>query len=164
MVGSPKKRARRLALEAERTRLGLNPAPPAPVQHTVPPPPKPDPVEWADEPKPNKPPPVEDDPIVSLLEDGYMHPERSDDVLTPQDAKFNQLRELALDSAVEIMSLKLDPDHKSFDKLLARKTTIAAAVMTTTVRIDAGKLRGRVRDKVDEILKAIEEASGKPKN
>ena len=107
---------------------------------------------------------------MALLEDRYRASEEQVEegdepgVLAPQEAKFNKLRELALDSAIEIMSLKLDPDHKSFDKLLARKTTISAAVMTTTVRVDAGILRARVRDRVEELLEAVREAETKAKH
>lgn len=63
---------------------------------------------------------------------------------------------LALESAKGIMSLKLDPEHKDFAKLMARQTSIVSAVLSTTARIDEARLRGRGRDKVADILKAIE--------
>jgi hypothetical protein len=63
---------------------------------------------------------------------------------------------LALESAKGIMSLKLVPEHKDFAKLMARQTSIVSAVLSTTARIDEARLRGRGKDKVHEILKAIE--------
>lgn len=62
---------------------------------------------------------------------------------------------LALESAKDIMKLKLDPDHKDFAKLMARQTSIVSAVLSTTARIDEARLRGRNRDKTKEILEAI---------
>lgn len=63
---------------------------------------------------------------------------------------------MALDVAIEIMEIKLDPEHKSFDKLLARKTSITSAVMSTTARIDQTVLRGIKASKIDELMKAIQ--------
>ena len=59
------------------------------------------------------------------------------------------------------MSLKLDPDHKSFDKLLARKTSIASAVFSTTTRVESAVFRARTKDKINELLEAIKKEEAK---
>jgi hypothetical protein len=79
---------------------------------------------------------------------------------------FSELRILCLKKALEIMKLPLDKDSKDLMKLVARQTAILSAVVTATTRIEATALRGRVKNKFDEILKAIteEEAKGRPPN
>lgn len=73
---------------------------------------------------------------------------------------FNELLDLALASAKEILETKLDQDHKSFDKLLTRKTSIATAVLSTTARVNEATLRGKKKDRVDELLAAIKAEGG----
>ena len=76
---------------------------------------------------------------------------------------FSQLRKISLEKALEIMAIKLDPEHKDFAKLMARQTAIMTAVVTATTRIEATALRGRVRTKFDEILTAISEEEKRQK-
>lgn len=82
-----------------------------------------------------------------------------------KDKIYSSLLSMALDRAVDIMSIK--PHHTcakcgfeegdpNFDKqILTRQASIIASVLSTTARIDEARLRGRVRNKVDEILTAI---------
>ena len=76
---------------------------------------------------------------------------------------FTELRNLCLKKAVEIMKLPLDAENKDLMKLVARQTSILSAVVTATTRIDANKLRGRVKNRYDEILKAIGDEQARSK-
>lgn len=77
---------------------------------------------------------------------------------------FAELRKLALEKALEIMRLPLDPENKDFSRLMARQVSIMSAVVSTTARVEAAALRGRAKNKYDEILKAMAEAEKKNPN
>lgn len=68
---------------------------------------------------------------------------------------FERLRGLALDQAVAIMDLPLDPDSKHFSKLLTIKTAITTAVLTATARVRPGDLRDKDEDGVGQLLEEV---------
>lgn len=57
--------------------------------------------------------------------------------------------------AKRILELPLDPDHPDFTKILSRKSAVIAAVMSTTVRTTAERLRGKTKDGLDDVIIAI---------
>jgi len=70
------------------------------------------------------------------------------------DKRFEELRTLSLDRALEIMRLTVDQNHPHFARILATQQAVISSVLTTTVRTDHGVLRGKVRDKYSEMLAA----------
>lgn len=64
--------------------------------------------------------------------------------------------------ALEILELKLDPDHKQFGKLLSIQSSLTGSILTATARVRSGDLRGRDDNGVDGLLadlRAAEEAA-----
>lgn len=155
MPGSPKKRARRLALEAAKAEARR---PPVDVgAHTIPQP-KADPIiDWIEGGEAPELQSIEDaDPIV-----GSLFPGVSDEpeLLTNKDKLFTELLGLTFDRALDIMKIK--PGDDAFTpQVLTRQASIIASMLSTTARIDEARLRGRGKNKIDEILKAIQ-AEGK---
>lgn len=68
---------------------------------------------------------------------------------------FEQLRQESLKFALEIMQTKLDPDERSYNKLIGVKQQIMAAVMTATTRIRPGDLREREDDGMGALLARV---------
>ena len=67
---------------------------------------------------------------------------------------FEELLGLSFARARDIMNLK--PGDENFsDKVMARQTSIISSMMSTTARVDEARLRGRGKDRVQEILAAI---------
>lgn len=62
---------------------------------------------------------------------------------------------MALEEAEKILALPLDPDHPDFVKILSRKSAVIAAVMSTTVRTTAERLRGKTKDSLDDVITAV---------
>lgn len=60
-------------------------------------------------------------------------------------------------NALDIMELKLDPDHEHFARVLSAKTTIIGNTLTTTARVDEGTLKKKQTNKLAEILKKLRE-------
>lgn len=54
--------------------------------------------------------------------------------------------------ALEILELKLDPDHKQFGKLLSIQASMTSSILTATARVRSGDLRGQDDDGVDGLL------------
>lgn len=53
---------------------------------------------------------------------------------------------------LEILELKLEPDHKQFGKLLSIQASMTSSVLTATARVRSGDLRGVDDDGVDGLL------------
>jgi hypothetical protein len=68
------------------------------------------------------------------------------------DKRFEELRELGLDRALEIIKLRIDPDHKQFARLIGIQAQIIQTVMTATVRVDQGSLRPKSEDRYSRML------------
>ena len=164
MAGSPKKRARRLAMEAAKAEA----AKAARTPHTIPT--AREPLGWV-EPEPVLVPPSppkmerpQTDPIIDSILPGASV-EENPDILAAKDKAFNELIGLALDRALDIM--RLSPHHvcvacgheqgnEQFDsKIMARQASIIASVLSTTARIDEARLRGKGRNKVNELLEEL---------
>lgn len=64
--------------------------------------------------------------------------------------------DLSLDRALDIMRIK-PGDEGWTPQLATRQASIMASVFSTTARIDEARLRGRGKDKFDEILRAIKD-------
>jgi hypothetical protein len=170
MPGSPKKRARRLALEAERNRLkdaGMA----APVSQDVAPAPSPtEPRHHVPKPKVEK--PEADDPLVALLAPAREEAARqeSDDLvdvglLSTKEKAFNDLLALSFERALDIM--RLGPKHtceqcgheqgdENFDRqVLTRQASIIVSMLSTTAKIDEARLKGRGKDRVHDLLEEL---------
>lgn len=65
---------------------------------------------------------------------------------------FLELRKEAMRFALQVMRMELDPDEKSFNKLLGVKQQITTAVLTATTRIRPGDLRPSEDDGVGQLL------------
>lgn len=74
---------------------------------------------------------------------------------------FQELREEALRFALELMRTPLDPDERSFSKMLAVKQAITQAVLTATTRVRPGDLRERDDDGVGALLDVVKR-EGRP--
>jgi len=61
---------------------------------------------------------------------------------------------LTFDRALDIMRIKPGDDNFS-PQVLTRQASIISSMLSTTARIDEARLRGKGRDKISEILKAI---------
>lgn len=67
---------------------------------------------------------------------------------------------LALAEAEKILNLKIpvnfdgtaDLDDPNFIKFITRKQAVIASVLSATVRVTAGRLRGKERDRMADIL------------
>ena len=68
------------------------------------------------------------------------------------DKRFEELRVLGLDRALEIMRLRIEPDHKQFARLIGIQAQIIQTVMTATVRVDQGSLRPKSDDRYARML------------
>ncbi len=68
---------------------------------------------------------------------------------------FEELRKEAMRFALEIMRMPLDPDERSFSKLISVKQQITTAVLTATTRVRPGDLREREDDGVARLLAAL---------
>lgn len=68
---------------------------------------------------------------------------------------FQELREEAMKFALELMRMPLDPDERSFSKMLSVKQAITQAVLTATARVRPGDLRDRDDDGVGALLDAV---------
>lgn len=64
--------------------------------------------------------------------------------------------------ALEILELKLDPEHKQFGKLLSIQSSLTGSILTATARVRSGDLRGQDDDGVDGLLAALREAEQAP--
>jgi len=142
MVGSPKKRARRLAHEAEQKKIAGVALPTRPQ------------AKHEDVPAP--------DPIIDWIEGGTVPPLQPETETDPfvgalskaKEQAYNELLGLSLDRALDIMRIK--PGDENFTpQVLTRQASIISSVLSTTARIDEQRLRGRGRDRFDEIMKAI---------
>lgn len=67
---------------------------------------------------------------------------------------FTELLDLSFQRALDIMKIK--PGDENFDKqVLTRQASIIASVLSTTARIDEARLRGRGRDRINELLDEV---------
>jgi hypothetical protein len=67
-----------------------------------------------------------------------------------------------MDKALEILELRLDPEHKQFGKLLSIQASMTGSILTATARVRAGDLRGMDDDGVDGLLAELDAAEGEP--
>lgn len=63
---------------------------------------------------------------------------------------------MALEEAERILSIPLDETNPDFVKILSRKSAVIAAVMSTTVRTTAERLRGKTKDSLDDVIIAVQ--------
>lgn len=61
-------------------------------------------------------------------------------------------------SALDIMAIELDPDHKHFAKILSVQQSIIGSVLTTTARVTSNRLRGKENDHMADIIDAVQKA------
>lgn len=59
--------------------------------------------------------------------------------------------------AERILRLELDETHPDFVKILSRKSAIISAVLSATVRVTAERLRGKPKDGLDAVIRAMRE-------
>ncbi len=147
MAGSPKKRARRLALEAAKAEALRN-APTA--SHTIPSGPE---IQWTEPPSPRAPKEADIDVLVaSVMPHEAGAAGTVDGILdATKHQLYNELVGLALERALDIMRIK--PGDELYDKqVLTRQVSIIASALTTTARINEAQLKGRGRDRVKELL------------
>ena len=71
---------------------------------------------------------------------------------TDMNAIFEELRSECMKFSLEVMRMQLDPDERSFNKLLGVKQQITTAVLTATTRIRPGDLRERDDDGMGALL------------
>lgn len=64
--------------------------------------------------------------------------------------------------ALEILELRLDPEHRQFGKLLSIQASMTGSILTATARVRSGDLRGHDDDGVDGLLAALREAEQTP--
>ncbi len=76
------------------------------------------------------------------------------------DVIFVELRKEAMKFALDVMKMQLDPDERSFNKLLSVKQQITTAVLTATTRVRPGDLREREDDGVARLLRALKDGAG----
>lgn len=70
---------------------------------------------------------------------------------------FEELRRECLRFSLEVMRMHLDPDERSFNKLLGVKQQITTAVMTATTRVRPGDLRERDDDGLGALLERLKQ-------
>lgn len=71
---------------------------------------------------------------------------------TDMNSIFEELRTEAMKFALWVMKLEIDPDERSFNKLLGVKQQITTAVLTATTRVRPGDLRERDDDGLGALL------------
>ena len=73
---------------------------------------------------------------------------------------FEELRKEAMRFALEVMRMELDPDERSFNKLMSVKQQITTAVLTATTRVRPGDLREREDDGMGKLLAQLRGGPG----
>ena len=68
---------------------------------------------------------------------------------------LDNLTQLAIDKAEEILRLKLIPGDEDFNAILKAQTSQVATVLTTQVRVDEGRFKKKQVDKLGELLDLI---------
>lgn len=68
---------------------------------------------------------------------------------------FSKLLDLSIERAVDIMSMKGDPNTKEGAKIISTQQAVAASVFSTAARIDETQLRRQQTDKMKDILERI---------
>jgi hypothetical protein len=74
-------------------------------------------------------------------------------------AQFSRLRTSALDFALQVMALPLDPQSRHFPKILSAKQAMTASVLTAMVRVRPGDLRDKDDDGVAALLRHVKAAA-----
>lgn len=82
-------------------------------------------------------------------------PEPDDVLAIAPPEKLADLVRLALERAHDILSIRLDPLHTDFIKLVSLQQSTLASVLATQARTDPGRLRGQQTDKLGELLERI---------
>jgi len=72
-----------------------------------------------------------------------------------QSEGLDNLTQLAIDKAEEILRLKLIPGDEDFNAILKAQTSQVATVLTTQVRVDEGRFKKKQVDKLGELLDLI---------
>lgn len=75
---------------------------------------------------------------------------------------FQELRAEAMKFALWVMKLEIDPDERSFNKLLGVKQQITTAVLTATTRVRPGDLRERDDDGLGALLEKLKRDGAGP--
>ena len=79
---------------------------------------------------------------------------------TDMNAIFEELRKECMRFSLEVMRMHLDPDERSFNKLLGVKQQITTAVLTATTRVRPGDLRERDDDGLGALLDKLKAGEG----
>lgn len=96
-------------------------------------------------------------PQVPPADDGDAGLRFEPELLSPD--QFREIQELAFGFAKQIMELPLDPNDKDFVKILRVKQTIAASILTATVRVRSADIRDEDDDGVDKLLAEVRKAA-----
>lgn len=73
-------------------------------------------------------------------------------VLADRHVLFERLSNLAIERAIDIMKIKIDPKVPGFEKIMARQSGIIATMMSANVRVDSSRLRKPTDDPVGKML------------
>jgi hypothetical protein len=69
--------------------------------------------------------------------------------------QFKKLLDATFKFFEDVMAMPLDPDEKTFSKVLGVKQQAAAAILGASVRVDSGDLRKRNRDRLGALLEEV---------